>query len=48
MKAKKITKKLIINKLTVSNLSDIKGGFAKTILEYSCVWNTQCPQVGCI
>ena len=52
MKAKKITKKLSINKLTVSNLSGIKGGnvepMALSIAVYSCPLNTQCHEVGCI
>ena len=61
MKAKKINKKLSINKLTVSNLSSINGGNVepqyitigvslclKTCIEYSCAWDTRCPQVGCI
>ena len=52
MKAKKINKKLSINKLTVSNLSDIKGGniepLAPSILVYSCRENTRCPYVGCV
>jgi hypothetical protein len=60
MKAKKINKKLSFNKLTVSNLSSINGGQVgaklisldsnclRTCHEYSCAFDTRCPQVGCI
>ncbi len=59
MEAKKINKKLSLNKLTVSNLSSINGGVGtyictpdsicvRTCNEYSCAYDTRCPQVGCI
>ncbi len=58
MKQKKLSKKLSINKLTVSSLTDVRGGAdiltkttcpvtQATCYQYTCAGWSQCPRYAC-